>query len=407
MASIVKRPNRPKPWLVQWREPESKQQKWAAFETKREAQDFRDTVSQDIRHGAYQPVKPIPFAAWAESWLARRSPTVRSKTRELYEWAVARLTTAFGKTPIQNLRAEQIEAWQAELLQAHQLSPRSIQILRTTLGTILADARRKKRLTANPMEMVERFEVPKRELRYLTVEQLGLVCQAAGPLYGVLFLLQALCGLRTGEATGLQWPDLDLDGGRLFIRRQVIWQRGKDLKDRPAGTPRWAFVEPKSDAGKRVVELPAPVIPFLHAHRAQQNGGPNPHHLLFCTREGTPLEGNNIRRRHFRPILAGLGIAGIRPHDFRRTFIALHVEAGTHPKLVQSRVGHSDIRLTMDTYGKLAGEMALSVEQTTRFNGLATKALLEFKTPCLVNIGKHEAPKQAEMAGSTLNYNGG
>ncbi len=51
-----------------------------------------------------------------------------------------------------------------------------------------------------------------------------------------------------------------------------------------------------------------------------------------------------------------MGLTGIRLHDLRRTFIAVHVEAGTHPKLVQDRMGHSDIKLTMDVYGKLAGK---------------------------------------------------
>ena len=46
-------------------------------------------------------------------------------------------------------------------------------------------------------------------------------------------------------------------------------------------------------------------------------------------------------------------------------------EAGTHPKLVQARVGHSNIKLTMDAYGKLAGEMALAEEQATRPDALA------------------------------------
>jgi len=124
-----------------------------------------------------------------------------------------------------------------------------------------------------------------------------------------------------------------------------------------------------------VVELPPVLVPFLRAHREQQNGGPNSHALVFCTGEGTPLDGRNVRRRHFQPALKALGLTGIRPHDFRRTFIALHVEAGTHPKLVQTRVGHSDIRLTMDTYGELAGEMPLGAEQAARFNGLAAKAL--------------------------------
>ncbi len=381
MASIIKRAGRPRPWLVQWREPSTKKQKWQAFGTKREAEDFRDTVSTDLRRGTYQPLEPVPFKEWAESWLERRRPAVSQNTAALYEWAVARLKGAFGATPIQSLRAEQIEAWQAKLLQEGKLSRRSVQTLRITLGTILADARKKKRLHTNPMEAVERFKAPKRELRYLTVEQLGALCRQVDPLYGVLFLTQALCGLRTGEALALQWPDLDLESGRLFVRRQVVWRRGKDCRP---GDPRWAFTEPKSEAGKRMVELPPVLVPFLRTYREQQNGGPNPHALVFCTSEATPLDGRNIRRRHFQPALKRLGISGVRPHDFRRTFIALHVEAGTHPKLVQERVGHSDVRMTMDTYAELAGKMALPVEQASRFNGLAAKALPE---PAL--SGKH------------------
>ncbi|MCI0407750.1 MAG: hypothetical protein L0191_04145 [Acidobacteria bacterium] len=300
MASIIKRASRPKPWLVFWREPGTKQQKAKAFDTKRETEAFHDQVRQDLRRGTYQPLDPIPFSKWAEGWLERRRPTVSPNTAVLYGWALARLKDAFGATPIQNLRAEQIEAWQAKMLQEGKLSRRSVQTLRVTLGMILADARRKGRLYANPLETVERFKVPKRELRYLTVEQLGALCQDAGRLYGVLFLTQALCGLRTGEALALQWPDLDLEGGRLFVRRQVVWRRGRDCRP---DEPRWALTEPKSETGIRVVELPPVLMPFLRAHREQQNGGPNPHALVFCTGEGTPLDGRNVRRRHFQPTL--------------------------------------------------------------------------------------------------------
>jgi len=51
------------------------------------------------------------------------------------------------------------------------------------------------------------------------------------------------------------------------------------------------------------------------------------------------------------------------------------VEAGTHPKLVQARVGHSNIKLTMDVYGRLAGEMAPAEEQAARLDVLTAKAL--------------------------------
>lgn len=50
-------------------------------------------------------------------------------------------------------------------------------------------------------------------------------------------------------------------------------------------------------------------------------------------------------------------------------------QAGTHPTLVQDRVGHSNIKLTMDVYGKLAGDMALAEDQAARLNALTAKAL--------------------------------
>lgn len=117
------------------------------------------------------------------------------------------------------------------------------------------------------------------------------------------------------------------------------------------------------------------MAPFFVAHQEEQNGGPNPLSLVFPSEDGTPLSPGNVRRRYFAPALKAIGVKGIRPHDFRRTFIALHVEAGTHPKLVQTRVGHSNIKLTMDVYEELAGEMALAVEQATRLDALATTAL--------------------------------
>jgi integrase len=305
------------------------------------------------------------------------------------------LIPAFGATPIQALTAEKIERWQAGLLLAPRLraaprpaiaaeaktpptrplSPRSVQICRVVLGAILKDARIKGRLYRDPMEAVQAVTVPKRELHYLTPEQIKALCQAVGAFYAVLFLTMAFCGLRFGEVLGLQWPDVDLERRRLFIRRQVVWHRKTERT--PEQAP-WAFTEPKTEAAKRVVEIPETVARFLAAHRAEQSGRPNPHALVFPSETGAPLTPSHISRTHFTKPLKALGITGIRPHDFRRTFIAMHVEAGTHPKLVQARVGHTNIALTMDVYGKLAGSIALSAEQAARVEAATQRALPEF-----------------------------
>ena len=252
------------------------------------------------------------------------------------------------------------------------LGPRSVQICRTVLHAILEDARHKGYIFVNPLENVRRFEVPERELSFLKPPHVKALCELVGRFYGVLFLVLSFCGVRIGEATGLKRSDIDLDQGLLYVRRQVIWRRKKECPD---GEPRWAFAKPKSKAGMRVVEIPASMRPLLAAHLETLAGAPNPLNLVFPSETGTPLDPKNVRRRHFAPALKALGLSGIRQHDMRRTFIAMHVEAGTHPKLVQDRVGHSDIRLTMDVYGKIAGKMKLGAEEETRLNALARTAL--------------------------------
>ena len=369
----MKWPNRRLPWSVNWREPETKKQRWKYFATKREAEALRDTVSTELRQGTYIDRRPIPFKTFATDWLARTQPTVSANTHALHQWAVDRyLVPAFNLMAVQSLKPDRIERWQADLLHKGKPGPRSVQIIRGVLNTILEDARAKGYIFVNPMDNVRRFDVPERELHYLDVSQVKDLCESVGAYYGVLFLVMAFCGLRIGEVTGLQRADLDLGRRRVFIQRQVIWRRKKDC---PPGEPRWKLVEPKSTAGKRAVEIPAPLMAFLTAHLEDLNSVPNPLGLVFPSKTGTPLYPKNIRRRHFIPALTALGITGIRQHDFRRTFVALHVEAGTHAKLVQDRMGHSNIKLTMDVYGKIAGRMTLAPDQEARFDALATKAL--------------------------------
>lgn len=326
----------------------------------------------EIPHGTYIDRRPIPFKTFGTDWLARTMPTVSPNTHALHEWAVnGYLIPAFNLMAIQSFKPDRIERWRADLLSNGKPGPRSVQIIRGVLHTILEDARAEGYIFVNPMANVRRFEVPERELHCLDVPQLKQFCESVGAFYAMFFVVMAFCGLRVGGVTGLQRSDLDLERRRLSIQRQVVWRRKKDC---PPGEPRWRLVEPKSRAGRRVVEIPGPLVPFLAAH-LEGLRGPNPLGLVFPSQSGTPLYPKNIRRRHLAPALRALGITGIRQHDFRRSFIAFHVEVGTHPKQVQDRVGHSDIGLTMDTYGKFAGRMALTPEQEARFNALAARAL--------------------------------
>ncbi len=71
---------------------------------------------------------------------------------------------------------------------------------------------------------------------------------------------------------------------------------------------------------------------------------------VFNDTRGGPLRKSNLLRRSFAPLTKQAGLPAIRFHDLRHTTATLLLTQGVHPKIVQERLGHSQISLTLDTY---------------------------------------------------------
>ncbi len=78
--------------------------------------------------------------------------------------------------------------------------------------------------------------------------------------------------------------------------------------------------------------------------------------FMFTTLNGTQVRYSRFRKDVFDPAVKKAGLDGLTPHGLRHTFAALAVKAGANPKVLQVAMGHSDIRLTLDTYGGLFGD---------------------------------------------------
>ena len=155
----------------------------------------------------------------------------------------------------------------------------------------------------------------------------------------------ATTGLRRGEALGLRWRDLDVDAGRASIRQTVI-----AIKHTPVlGTP-------KTAKGRRTVTLHAGTVAALREHRKRQaserlqiGSGWTDNDLVFCHVGGTWLHPERFTRR-FPEAAQRLGLPMIRLHDLRHGWAALSLQGGVHPKVVEERLGHVNICITLDTY---------------------------------------------------------
>jgi integrase len=74
---------------------------------------------------------------------------------------------------------------------------------------------------------------------------------------------------------------------------------------------------------------------------------------VFCTEQGRPLDGDNLRHRVFYKVLAQAGMRRFRCHDLRHTFASLLIQNGESLAYVKDQLGHSSIQVTVDIYGHL------------------------------------------------------
>jgi len=85
--------------------------------------------------------------------------------------------------------------------------------------------------------------------------------------------------------------------------------------------------------------------------------------LVFCQYDGRPLLPNTVTHNWIK-LVRRAGLSGIRLHDARHTHATLMLKQGIHPKIVQGRLGHSSIQITLDTYSHVAPGLQQSAAET-------------------------------------------
>jgi integrase len=175
-----------------------------------------------------------------------------------------------------------------------------------------------------------------------------LLSATAGNRWHTLWVLLATTGMRLGEALGLKWVDVYLAEGRLVVRRTLLRHPGRGS----------IFAPPKTEKSRRTIHLSDVARHSLLHHR---QGEPDRRAqaedwiesgLVFTNLRGGAVESGEINRALTRA-LQRAGLPHIRVHDLRHTVASILLECAVHPKIVQELLGHSTIRLTLDTYSDL------------------------------------------------------
>jgi integrase len=294
------------------------------------------------------------LAYWLDSYAQHNT---RTSTYTSYAMNVrAHITPSLGHIALQKLTPSQLQAFYSGRLKGGRadgksggLSGRTVRLLHSILREALHHAVKQQLVMRNVADATDPPKGKRPPVKVWDQEQvLRFLAVAETDYYNPLWLVNALTGLRRGELLGLRWEDVDLDRSVLQVRQALVEVAGKRQ-----------FEEPKTASGKRQVELGASCVAALRAHRSRQVEqrlllGPawQDTGLVFTTAGGKALMPTNLDRR-FKQLLRQAALPDIPLHALRHTHATLLLKNGEHPKIVQERLGHANIGITLDTYSQV------------------------------------------------------
>ncbi len=339
MGSIRKAPRTGR-WEARYRDPHGLQ-RTRTFERRGEATAFLSSVETDMQRGDWvnPALNRVRFEEWAKEWRAT-IVHLEPNTLAWYDGMLrVHVLPVFATTPVGSIDQATVRRFVAALTASGKAS-QTVKGAYQTLRNVLATAQGAGAIRVNACDGVKLPRPVKREMLFLSAEQVLDLSAAIVYPYGTLVTFAAYSGLRAGEIGGLRVGRLDLLRGTVDV--------AEALKD-TAGRLHFG---PTKNHERRTVRLPRFLCDLLGTHLA---GRPHkPSDLVFTSPQGGPLRHQAFYRRQFKPAVAATGLpAGLRFHDLRHTCAALLIAQGAHPRAIMERLGHSSITVTIDTYGHL------------------------------------------------------
>lgn len=335
MASYKKRENGK--WSVRFREmdPDGKiiNKRLSGFDTKPEAV----LAYEDYKNG-YQYIAPVAptvhtVAELTDAYLNHAKTRIKESSFYTIVGKINKhIIPVLGNYPVKALTPAVILHWQqlnSEYSYKYQVG------LRQQLGSILIFGQRYYDLP-NPLiktEPLRRLDRPKEQNIWTPVEFEKFLSVVDDPVYRCLYRFLFVSGCRKGEALALYFDDIDVDKNTVSIC--------KSLTRKTKGSP-WAVTTTKNTCSDRIVPIPHELVEEMLSLCTSVDN-------RFVFGGDAPLAENTLRRYHLKWCSAA-GVHKIRIHDIRHSCASYLISSGVNPVAVARRLGHADVKMTLNTY---------------------------------------------------------
>jgi integrase len=345
------------------------------------AQAYESLLRQKLARGESvvaekkQQEKMPLFQDFADKWQKTYVPTNNKPSEQLQKECMLKkhLKPYFGRIPLNQIPALKIEEFKSQK-QSEGLCNKSINNLLGILGKCLR--------TAQDWEIIDKvpkikpLKVSPKEIKYLNEEEYNRLLVAAddGGIFYEMLLFSLRTGVRIGELTALEWPDVNFNNGTVTIRRNIV---------------NGIIGSPKNNKF-RTIDLACDILEKLSTRR--KNNG-----LIFSDDNGNYFSRFTCRDRLDNLCLKA-GIKRISWHALRHSFASQLATNGVSLKTIQELMGHSDLKM-VQRYAHLEPitlrEAIKTLEPKKNLNLWHNSGTISEKALAMSRVGIPETSKNA------------
>lgn len=331
-----------------------KQKTQSGFKTKKEAQAALAELVSNVDKGSYIEPTKRKFQDFAMEYLEKtyKNKVKASTYDRTYSIIFNQIIPWFGNIELKNMDQFIIHDFYDSKLKEG-FSSSYIQRMHEMIRMLMKVAYKWKLIHEDVISLVEPPRLVKKEMKVWTIQQVNeFLKHTKHSRYHPIFFLAAYTGMRKGEILGLSWDDINFDEMKLKINKTLYKIKGEYL-----------LQEPKTTHSVRTIYLDDDVIRVLKKQKVKQNlermkYGPvyKKHNMVFAQETGEYVYPSAVNML-FTRFLKQLELPYIRFHDLRHTHATILLQMGVNPKVVADRLGHSSVKITLDTYSHVLPSM--------------------------------------------------
>lgn len=304
-------------------------------------------ILQQVDDHTYVKSNHLKYTEFLQGeWLDSKEVKLRKVTFKTYKSNIQKhIVPYFKNQEMGKITTAMIEKFYSFLLKETGLSERSIQDIQKIVKSSFHTAQKRKYISYNPAADAEAPKVPRKEMSVWNLEEaVRFLKLAEQDDLHIAFLLALTTGMRQSEILGLRFKDVDFELGVLRVR-QTLSHDGKEI-----------IQDTKTKSSARTITLIQRTLDDLKKQQKKikkqklaAGSEYKDNDLVICTKSGKPLNPRNLLRNFYK-LIKKADVPRIRFHDLRHTVATLMLAQNINPKVVKEILGHSDIRVTLDTY---------------------------------------------------------